>query len=300
MVFLFGIIDYLKGFFLKFSAKSILLPVGGLLLTSIIGYGTSTYLNLKKENYQLNQELTLATNSLQEIRGQNIDLSERVADAQRIVNEYGNKVGEIASTVGNLQKLSETDKELLQKYSKVYFLSDNYVPKNLSFIATSSLYRKDRLLQIHTGAKPYLEKLVANSFGDGLNLLVISAYRSFGAQSSLKSSYKFTYGVGANQFSAEQGYSEHQLGTALDFTTPTIGETFSGFSKTKEFIWLKNNAHKYGFVLSYPEGNTYYVYEPWHWRFIGVELATKLHDEGKYFYDYSQRDIDVYLLKIFN
>jgi len=55
------------------------------------------------------------------------------------------------------------------------------------------------------------------------------------------------------------------------------------FNKTKAYQWLLNNAYKYGFILSYPENNEYYIYEPWHWRFVGIKLATKLHNENKFF-----------------
>ena len=247
----------------------------------------------------MEQTLKTTQDSLVQAQNQNIDLSQKVVQAQNTVNEFGNKIGEITSTVGNLQKLSETDPELLKKYSKINFLNENYVPKSLSFMATSTLFFKTKTLQIHTSVKPYLENLINVSVQDGLNLLVISAYRSFGTQSVLKSTYKFVYGVGANQFSAEQGYSEHQLGTAIDFTNPKIGDTFAGFSKTAEYQWLVDNAYKYGFVLSYPSNNHYYVYEPWHWRFVGVELATVLHNQNEYFYDLDQWTIDQYLLNIF-
>jgi LAS superfamily LD-carboxypeptidase LdcB len=63
---------------------------------------------------------------------------------------------------------------------------------------------------------------------------------------------------------------------------------------------MQNHAYIYGFVLSYPKNNGYYVYEPWHWRFVGVKLATDLHNQGKNFYDMDQRTIDTYLLNIFD
>jgi len=109
-----------------------------------------------------------------------------------------------------------------------------------------------------------------------------------------------TYGSGANQFSADQGYSEHQLGTSVDFTIPANGAMFSKFESDPAYSWLVENAHKYGFTLSYPKGNAYYKFEPWHWRFVGVALATHLHNENKYFYDLVQREIDVYLIKLFD
>jgi LAS superfamily LD-carboxypeptidase LdcB len=100
--------------------------------------------------------------------------------------------------------------------------------------------------------------------------------------------------------SADQGYSEHQLGTALDFTTRALGAGFTSFAKTEAYSWLQANAYKYGFVISYPEDNTYYQFEPWHWRFVGVSLATMLHEEGQNFYDVLQSKIDAYLIKIFD
>lgn len=292
--------NFLKKFLSEKANKKVLLILGILIAVSVIGYGIYVLINLKRTNADLTQALKTTEESLAEVKSQNTSLSQKVIDAQNTVNEYGNTVGQIASTVGNLQKLQETDPELLEKYSKIYFLNENYVPKSLSEIATSSLYIKNRVLQIHSSVKPFLEKLISDALMDNLNLLVISAYRSFGTQSVLKSSYDMTYGIGANQFSAEQGYSEHQLGTAVDFTTPKVADTFSGFSKTNEYTWLENNAYKYGFILSYPEGNHYYVFEPWHWRFVGVQLATILHNENKHFYDIDQRDLDQYLINIFN
>ncbi len=108
------------------------------------------------------------------------------------------------------------------------------------------------------------------------------------------------YGAGANTFSADQGYSEHQLGTTVDFSSDEIGGGLTDFQNTKAFAWLEENAHRYGFTLSYPEANEYYIYEPWHWRFVGQELADDLYDDGKHFYDYDQRTIDEYLISIFD
>ena len=109
-----------------------------------------------------------------------------------------------------------------------------------------------------------------------------------------------TYGSGANQFSADQGFSEHQLGTTIDFTTPELGANFDNFKSSSAYDWLLSNAYKYGFVISYPEGNNYYQFEPWHWRFVGKGLAKRLYEDGEYFYDLDQRTIDSYLINIFN
>ena len=134
-----------------------------------------------------------------------------------------------------------------------------------------------------------------------VTLYVKSAYRSFDEQKSVKSLYTVVYGKGsANQFSADQGYSEHQLGTTADFTTIGVNGSLSGFEKTVAYLWMQFNAYKYGFILSYPENNSYYIFEPWHWRYVGIALATRLHEEHKNFYDLDQREIDKYLPNIFD
>jgi D-alanyl-D-alanine carboxypeptidase len=155
-------------------------------------------------------------------------------------------------------------------------------------------------MKIHTKVLPYLLDLLKTARNNGLDLKIISAYRSFGEQSTLKGAYTVNYGSGANTFSADQGYSEHQLGTTIDFTNTSVGSSFSGFSKTKEYEWLMQNAYKYGFMISYPQENTFYQFEPWHWRFVGRNLANKLHEDNKNFYDLDQRTIDAYLISIFD
>lgn len=207
----------------------------------------------------------------------------------------------IANTVGTLQKLSQTDKELLQKYSKVYFLNENYVPLRLTSIDQKYIYDKTKVLQFHAMALPFLTRMIDDSISANSALQIVSAYRSFGTQAALKSNYTITYGTGANKFSSDQGYSEHQLGTAVDLNAPSTDTLLAtSFDATTAFSWLSNNAYKYGFILSYPKNNTYYQYEPWHWRFVGVQLATYLHNQDKHFYDLDQRQIDTYLATIFD
>ncbi len=231
----------------------------------------------------------------------NSDLKTLLQTRQQEKDAMGQQVQSLASTVGMLDTLAKTDKQLLEKYSSVYFLNENYIPPSLSPIDASFLNRPTKPEQILTGIEPHLLELLTAAKAAGVPLQVLSAYRSFGTQQSLKASYKIVYGAGtANSFSADQGYSEHQLGTAVDFTTPLIGDTFVGFSKSSAYEWLTANAYRYGFNLSYPKGNSHFVFEPWHWRYVGIELAQKLHDENKSLYELDQRDIDTYLVKFFD
>jgi len=216
-------------------------------------------------------------------------------------NSLLNQVSEITNTVGALSKLSKTDPELLKKYSKIYFLNEHYVPISLSDVPLDYRSAKSSNYKIHSNVLPYLEKLIDAGKAENVSTEAQSAFRSFSDQAILKSNYKVIYGAGtANSFSADQGYSEHQLGTAIDFTTLKTAGTLEGFNNTPEYKWMVDNAYKYGFILSYPPGNKYYKYEPWHWRFVGVNLATYLHDNHMYFYDMDQRLIDNYLANIFD
>lgn len=249
----------------------------------------------------LTQSIGSLTDSVKVLEEQNQDLMLILENERAKSGTLLDQFSTIKSSVGDLEKLAKTDPQLLQKYSKVYFLNENYIPIKLTNIIEDYLFNKNTPLQIHGSVAPYLKKLLEASRDDDLDLKIISAYRSFGTQATLKSSYKTTYGTTkANQFSADQGYSEHQLGTTLDFTTASVGSTFAGFDKTPEYAWLLQNAYRYGFVLSYPSNNKYYQFEPWHWRFVGIELAERLHDEEKYFYDLDQRQINEYLGSIFD
>ncbi len=261
---------------------------------------------INEDNYasttnELVKKINTIDAGLTAITDQNVDLRNVVKLTQDKSNSFEEIVGQVNNTALTLDKLSKTDPQLLQKYSKVFFLNEHYIPSKLASIPSQYTFNKSTTYQIHAEVAPHILSMIKAAAQDNATLQVISAYRSFGTQAALKSSYKVTYGAGtANSFSADQGYSEHQLGTTLDFTTPAVGDTFDNFDGTLEYKWLQSNAHLYGFILSYPQTNTYYQYEPWHWRYVGIDLATRLHRDGKNFYDVDQRFINDYLSVIFD
>ena len=114
---------------------------------------------------------------------------------------------------------------------------------------------------------------------DGLNIYISSGYRSYSTQKRIYNRYVKEDGrKKADTYSARPGHSEHQSGLAADLNI--IGDEFAG---TPEAKWLNANCYKYGFILRYPKGKTDetgYKYEPWHFRYVGVELATKLYNNG--------------------
>jgi LAS superfamily LD-carboxypeptidase LdcB len=268
-----------------------------LIVSVVFGYIADRYIviadSIVKDTETLEQKIL-------ELEDQNISLKTNLSKEQKKNSEFEGKIVEIAGTVDTLDKLAKIDKELLQKYSKVYFLNEHYVPTSLVSISEKYVYEKNVTKEIHGKVISKLNKMFNRAMEDGVDMKILSAYRSFDEQNKLKNSYTVTYGSGANKFSADQGYSEHQLGTTIDVTTEKMGPNFSKFKDTDAYRWLKENAYKYGFIISYPENNSYYEFEPWHWRFVGVSLATRLHEEGQYFYDLDQRTIDQYLISIFD
>ena len=233
--------------------------------------------------------------------------SEELTDIESDLNREKNKnddfedqIKKISGTVGVLDKLSKTDKELLQKYSRTYFLNENFVPMKLEQVKTKYILTGKKDQYFHGDAIEFLTDMLDDAKIDGYDIKIISAYRSFDEQQEIKGQFTQVYGSGSNAFSADQGYSEHQLGTTVDLTDPATGGAYTSFTQTKEYQWLLDNAYRYGFILSYPEGNNFYVFEPWHWRFVGEDLARDLHRDNAFFYDWDQRKIDAYLIKVFD
>ena len=116
-------------------------------------------------------------------------------------------------------------------------------------------------------------------------LILNSGFRTYKNQQGLYNRTRDTRGLAvAEKLSARPGHSEHQLGLAADFSVKGQGCVIMVcFGNTEAGIWLAENAHKYGFVLRYPKGYkpiTGFQYEPWHFRYVGVELATEMKTKG--------------------
>jgi D-alanyl-D-alanine carboxypeptidase len=229
------------------------------------------------------------------------DLLEDYEDELDRNKEFEGQIMDLAGSLDEFEKLQDIDEELLSKYSKVSFLNENYVPSRIKQIDDDYVMEGKDDQYFHGDAMRFLERMFDSAKRDDIDLKIISAYRSFDEQNELKGQFTEIFGEGANAFSADQGFSEHQLGTTIDITIPAVGGTFTSFGETEAFEWLVDNAHNYGFILSYPENNTFYIYEPWHWRFVGRDLARDLdRNDERTFYTLDQREINKYLLEIFD
>ncbi|WP_144513622.1 D-alanyl-D-alanine carboxypeptidase family protein [Bacillus sp. FJAT-22090] len=135
-------------------------------------------------------------------------------------------------------------------------------------------------------ARAAFEKMAAEATLSGYNLVAFSTYRSFEYQTSLYDRYVNNDGQdAADRYSARPGYSEHQTGLAFDIGEQHFEQHFAreSFGETEAGKWIAANAYKYGFIMRYPNGKekiTGYMYEPWHFRYVGEELAGKIYDAG--------------------
>lgn len=146
--------------------------------------------------------------------------------------------------------------------NKTYGLPPGYAPGQL----TAETYNAFLAMQ-------------ADALKEGLDLYISSGYRSYSTQRSLYERYVRQDGMAlADRYSARPGHSEHQTGLAFDLNTIT-----ESFGNSPEGRWVAKNCYKYGFILRYPkekEAVTGYMYEPWHLRYLGTDLAARVYQSG--------------------
>ena len=156
----------------------------------------------------------------------------------------------------------------------------NYTPPNLRIPAGIGNPNGQPL---RAEAATALETMSAAAKRAGFSLYVMSAYRSYSYQSSLYSMYVNNFGrAWADSYSARPGYSEHQTGLAADIYDYGSCEG-SCFGNSRAGLWLRNNSHKYGFILRYDQGMRHivgYEYEPWHFRYVGAAVSEDMHKRG--------------------
>lgn len=129
-----------------------------------------------------------------------------------------------------------------------------------------------------------LSQLNSEAQAAGVGLVINSGYRSYDTQVELYNRYVAQDGLAkADTYSARPGHSEHQTGLAVDVTDGADCGFQTCFGQSSAGQWLAANAYLYGFIVRYPDGGTPitgYMYEPWHLRYVGVQPATMMHDQG--------------------
>ena len=186
----------------------------------------------------------------------------------------------------NVITVSNPD-SMLVLVNKNYALSEDYEPSDLVLPnVLSTGYNPNQNIYLRKEAAIHLEQLFYAAQNEaGLTLLARSGYRSYQTQISLYDRYVSQNGTEkADTFSARAGHSEHQTGLAMDVTADSVNrQLVTDFGITPEGIWLKENAHRFGYIIRYLEGRedeTGYQYEPWHIRYVGVEAATEIYENN--------------------
>lgn len=165
--------------------------------------------------------------------------------------------------------------------NKNHHLPEDYEPEDLiepNVSTTKKLYVRE---VIHDD----LMDMFKEAENQGIDLSISSGYRSYQYQKTLFNNYAARDGIdAASRYSARPGQSEHQTGLALDIAAKSGVCTLSTcFKDTDEGKWLNENAWKFGFILRYPEGKeeiTGYMFEPWHFRYVGKKQAKKIVESG--------------------
>lgn len=171
--------------------------------------------------------------------------------------------------------------------NKGRILSSTYVPANLVVPNVAlRLGSGSPEMRVRADAAAAMEQLFTAAAQNGLQLKLASGYRSYTLQSVLYKGYTASSGQAyADATSARPGHSEHQTGLAADLEPASRNcEIQECFGNTPEGKWLTANAYKYGFIIRYGQGKeslTGYQYEPWHVRYLGTSLATKVYNSGK-------------------
>lgn len=161
--------------------------------------------------------------------------------------------------------------------NKTYSVPESFVPTNTYKKPTSTTKVCNDCIDNETYAA--WKEMKADAQAVGLNLWIQSGYRPYGLQKNLYNNYANRDGkAAADRYSARPGYSEHQTALCFDINNPS--QSFNG---TDEAEWINDNAYRFGFIVRYPkdkEDETGYMYESWHVRYVGKELAEILYNDG--------------------
>ena len=190
----------------------------------------------------------------------------------------------------NTKKSKDLNKSyiLVNKYN---YLDKDYIPEKLEEINTQ--YAREGM-KLVSYAKDAFEKLAKDAKKEDLSIIAMSTYRSYNYQSKLYNRYVTEDGKEkADTYSGRPGFSEHQSGLAVDVYNGK--KDYTDFENTKEFKWMQENAYKYGFILRFPKNKTKqtgYEYESWHYRYVGIKVATYINEHNISYEEYYVQNIE--------
>lgn len=251
------------------------------------------YINYQKENPELENEkiVFLVNQDIDEIITTYDELIDQFMkekyfiknNLERYISYYKNNKIDLSTTVAIVNSNADYNfytntenadftKGALILVNKYYHLDESYIPTNLTIIE-KDYGEANEILQISYDS---FKKMADAAKEEELTLYIKNAYQS---HQDLNDAYI------NDTVSTRAGYSEYQTGLAIDISNNSEND----FERTNEFRWLRNHAHEYGFILRYPSGKekiTGFTYEPYHYRYVGVETATKIRELNITFDEY--------------
>ena len=283
---------------MRFSILAISVIILIIIIITIIKYFTSDYHKLTKLGYEKNtaREIVKTKRSNHVLK---IGYNEKMLDIlkatyyidnnlEKYIYYYNNNknknIDDIIAIVNvhadkpfySIELNTDLDKGTAILVNKYYKLNKEYEP---DLVSVKNWYAYGNQKVVEEVYDNFILMFKAAKKED-LTLIINDSYRSYEEQEKTNRRY-------GDSYSARAGASEHQTGLAIDVVTYEADG--DNFDQTKEFEWLSNNAHKYGFILRYPKNKEYltgYDYESWHYRYLGVDLATKVYESGLTYDEY--------------
>ena len=243
------------------------------------------FVNNEKNNYIVDiikEKYFLEKNLYEYIEYKSKNKKKSYSDVIAIVNVRANKDWYDNKVVRETD-LSKGNLILVNKFN---YLNNSFIPNEIVDVDINYAYQNNKASKEVNDAYVLMAKEAKK---DNIILLVNSSYRTYERQEEIYKEFYYSKGISyADKYAARAGYSEHQTGLALDIFTSGRSTT-SDFDQSEAFKWLTNNAHKYGFILRYPKDKEYltgYSYESWHYRYLGVDTATKVYNSGLTYDEY--------------
>lgn len=185
-------------------------------------------------------------------------------------------------------KTEQNNNDILILVNKYHSIDNKYIPNDLE--AINNKYNRGINNKMRSVARKAFEEMCEAALKDNITIYSGSAYRSYQYQENLYNRYVYIDGKRiADTYAARAGHSEHQTGLATDIMNAKLNYINEN---DKEFTWLVNNSYKYGFILRYPKDKeeiTGFIYEEWHFRYIGKEVAQELYHSSLTFDEYVAR-----------
>ena len=183
-------------------------------------------------------------------------------------------------------EVTDTSKGNTMLVNKYNALSKDYEVEDLKTISKTYSYGDNK--KLNKEAYDAFISLADDAKKEGYTILIVSSYRTYQDQEDVWKDYKASFGTKkADAYAARAGSSEHETGLAIDVAD--YNDKNDKFEATESFKWMQTNAHKYGYILRYPkdkENITGYSYEAWHYRYVGIDTATKVYNEGIIYDEY--------------